>query len=62
MHGLLVKLMLITALLQLGMSLSSFESCHSRLCLQQIEKHSREVLNINWKPISVFPEEAKRFR
>ncbi len=62
MYNLLIKLMLITALLQLGWSLSDFENCHSRQCLARIEKHSRDILRIDWKPISVFPEEAKRFR
>ena len=62
MEDLLVKLMLIAALMQLGMSLTQFEHCHSRACLQHVEKRSRDILRINWKPISVFPEEAKRFR
>jgi len=54
--------MLIAALLQFGISLSESEFCWSRQCVQQIEKHSRDVLKIDWKPIVVFPEEAKRFR
>ena len=62
MENLLVKLMLIAALMQIGMSLSQFENCHSRSCIQQFEKRSRDVLRIHWKPISVFPNEAKRFR
>ena len=62
MYDLLVKLMLIAGLAQFGLTLSRVESCHSRQCLQQIEKHSRDVLNVDWKPLSVFPEEAKRFR
>ena len=49
-------------LLQFGISLSESEFCWSRQCVQQIEKHSRDVLKIDWKPIVVFPEEAKRFR
>ena len=62
MENLLVKLMVIAALAQFGLTLSHVESCHSRQCLQQIEKHSRDILSVDWKPLSVFPKEAKRFR
>ena len=62
MENLLIKLMVIAALAQFGITLSHVESCHSRACMQTLEKHSREVLNIEWKPMTVFPEEAKRFR
>jgi hypothetical protein len=62
MFDLLIKLMAMAALAQFGISLSHLESCHSRACMQTLEKHSREVLNVDWKPLSVFPEEAKRFR
>ena len=62
MENLLVKLMLLAALSELGMSFIDFESCHSRQCLLKVEKRSRDVLRIDWKPISVFPEEAKRFK
>jgi len=62
MERLLVYAMLLTALSQFGMSISEFTNCHSRACLQTLEKHSRDVLKIDWKPISVFPEEAERFQ
>ena len=62
MYDLLIKLITVAALAQFGISLSHFESCHSRACMQTLEKHSREVLNVDWKPMTVFPEEAKRFR
>ena len=61
MENLLVKLMITAALIQLGISLSHFEHCLSRACVQEIEKRSRDALKIDWKPISIFPEEAKRF-
>ena len=57
MEKLLVKLMFIAAIGQLGMSLHDFQNCHSRQCLQHIEKKSRDVLNIDWKPISIWPED-----
>jgi hypothetical protein len=62
MNSLLIRLMLIASLTQLGISLSTFRDCKSRSCFSRIEKASREVLRVDWKPISVFPEEARRFR
>ena len=62
MYNLLTKLMIAAALIQLGMSVSDFQFCHSRQCAQQIEKRSRDVLRVDWQPISLFPEEARRFR
>ena len=62
MENLLVKLMVLAALTQLGVSVHEFQNCHSRDCMKNIEKKSRDILNIDWKPISVFPEEAKKFR
>lgn len=61
MYSLLIKLMVLATLVSLGMSYTEFQSCHSRDCLRKVEKHSRDILQIDWKPISVFPEEAKRF-
>jgi hypothetical protein len=54
--------MLIAALAQFGMSLKDLSQCRSMKCVQLFEKRSRDVLRIDWKPVSVFPEEAKRFR
>ena len=62
MYDLLIKLMLIAGLAQFGMTLANVEQCHSRQCLQNIELRSRDVLKIDWKPMTVFTEEAKRFR
>jgi hypothetical protein len=62
MYSLLVRLMILSALFQLGLSLSDISDCRSRQCLARLEKASRRVLNVEWKAISVFPEEAKRFR
>ena len=62
MYDLLIKWMLIAGLAQLGYSLSALENCHSRQCWQTFEARSRDVLNIDWKPMTVFPEEARRFQ
>jgi hypothetical protein len=53
MEKLLVRLMVIAAIAQLGMALKT---------PKDFEKAARVVSKVNWKPISVFPEEAKRLR
>lgn len=60
MIDLLVKLYIAAALLQIGISVSNFADCHSRECVQMFEKKLGEVLKIDWKPISVWPNEVKR--
>jgi hypothetical protein len=61
MYSSLLKLILLTTLAAFGMSYAGFFSCHSRECLRQVDRRTRDILKIDWKPISVFPEEAKRF-
>jgi hypothetical protein len=62
MENLIVKLILIAALMQFGLSLSSYEKCQSRDCLSRFDRLSRDILKVNWRPISIFKEEAQRFR
>lgn len=62
MYSLLIRLMFLSALLHFGISLAEVVTCNSKACVRKIDRASREVLRIDWKPISVFPEEAKRFR
>lgn len=62
MYKILVKLILIAAMAQLGLSISDVFTCQNRQCLRKLENKSREILHIDWRPISIFPEEAKRFR
>lgn len=62
MYTLLIRLMAIAALTPLGISLATSRDCRSRACFAHIEKASRDVLRVDWKPVSVFPGEAKRFR
>lgn len=54
MKTLLIRLMFVTAVIQLGYAVSDFEDCHSRQCVQKVEKASRDILKINWKPIVIF--------
>ena len=60
-YDILVKLILGISLLQFGLSLKDIGECSSRECLRTIEKGSKEAARIDWKPISIFPTEAKRF-
>jgi len=62
METLLLRLILIAAALEFGIAVSDIESCHSEKCCKTMKKASRDVLKIDWKPIVIFEEEAKRFR
>lgn len=61
MYRYLILIMAAVTLSKLGIQLSSLD-CPSRSCVLEIEKASRQILRIEWKPISVFPNESKRFR
>jgi hypothetical protein len=62
MYELLIRLMLLVALGQLGISLMDLQNCQSTHCWKRLEQHKSEILAVDWQPISVFPEEAQRFR
>jgi len=62
MEKLIGKIIIVYALYTLGMSYSDVLNCRSRECFRNIEIAKRKMLNVNWKPISMFPEEAKKFR
>ena len=62
MYCYLVLLMTLAALSKLGIQLSELNGCPSRNCAAKIERASRQIIKIDWKPISVFPEETKRFK
>lgn len=62
MENLLVKLMVLAVLAQLGINVGALVGKHSREELQMFEKRSRDVLKIDWKPISVFPEITKQLK
>jgi hypothetical protein len=61
-YRLLVASMLIAALSELGISIKCFENCHSRQCVKMFQKKALAVLQIDWRPISVFTEEPRRYR
>ena len=60
MYNILLRLIIAAALLDLGITWSQFEDCSGRACWTQLQRASLQVLRIDWKPISVFPNEAKR--
>jgi hypothetical protein len=61
MYNVMIKLIVAAAILELGLSLKHADQCASRACWDKLQTASKQVLKIDWKPISVFPEEAKRF-
>ena len=61
-YTIIVRLLVVSAFLQLGLNLSRIENCDSRMCMDEIQRSGLRVLKIDWRPIGVFPEEAKRYR
>lgn len=58
MSAVLVRLLVLGTLAQLGISVvDSLDP----VSWSQLQRASHKVISIDWKPISVFPEEAKRF-
>lgn len=62
MYKILLRLIVGAALLELGVTWSQLDDCSGRACWTQLQRASLQVLQIDWKPISVFPKEARRFR
>ncbi len=62
MYNLLIKLIVAAALIELGLTLKDIGDCPSRSCLDKLQRASQHVLRIDWKPISVLPEEARKFQ
>ena len=62
MYDLILKLILISALAQLGFQLSEAELCLTHKCSTRLERASRDILCIDWKPISVWPEIGGKFK
>jgi hypothetical protein len=62
MYVLLVRLMLLAALVELGISFAEVRDCQGRECVLRLVRASHEVLRVDWAPISLFPQQAKSFR
>jgi len=54
--------MLIYAAAQTGLNINEVLECKSRSCLKQVDSKIEKVIQVDWKSISIFPEEAQRFR
>ncbi len=54
MYQALIKLIVITSLLQLGLRFKDV--------LHRPNFSKNKILKVYWKPISIFPEEARRFK
>jgi hypothetical protein len=64
MYNLFIRLVMIQVLVQITSipGVRDFSTCDAtRECVAQVEFIARKVLKINWRPISIFPEEAQRF-
>jgi hypothetical protein len=61
-YDILLKVILAAALLDLGRAAVRGQGEHASRARINIPAATKCVLKIDWKPISVFPEEAKRFR
>lgn len=48
MYAVLVRLMVLAALADLGMSLAKIETCHSRACMREVEHAARKVLKVGF--------------
>lgn len=57
----LIILILIYSALQLGVDVSELIFCHKGQCTDVLQNAYKNVLETDWRPISVFPDEAKRF-
>jgi len=60
MYNLIVKLMLAAALAHLGLTHLRSSECYGHSCVQILEKTSRDVLKIQWKPIILFSSGSEK--
>jgi hypothetical protein len=61
MYRLLFAAMVLGAIAEFDVNPKDLVDCRSRQCIQRLAAASHKVLKIDWKPISVFPEEARKF-
>ncbi len=60
MDNIIIRILLTAAFLQLGLSAKDFD-LSSVSSLKNLRRASLQVLKIDWKPISVWPEDAVKF-
>ena len=59
MYSVLIKLIVLATMAELGTDIVNFSSY--RECRLDFKKAQLQIVGIDWKPISIFPKEAKRF-
>lgn len=62
MNDLLLKLFIMITIMQTGIALKDFTDFSTKQNQLKLKTAQVKILNIDWKPISVFPEEARKFR
>lgn len=62
MYDVLLKVILATALLDLSHAAMGRHSRHAANSRIDLRSATASVLKVDWKPIAIFPEEARRFR
>ena len=62
MYDWFIRLVLVSGFIELGLSLGDFAKCSRGQCPEKLQTAKNAILKIDWKPVSIFPEEAKRFR
>lgn len=62
MYKLLLMLMVSCAVTEFGFTIKDLQECTQGRCTKKLTEARNRVMKIDWKPISVFPNEKKRFR
>lgn len=62
MYRTYILLLLVATLPALGLSLKNARDCSGRECVVKFRNASLKVLKVEWEALSVWPEEAKRFK
>jgi len=62
MFKFLLLIVLIAYASQFGVRITDLAGCYSSQCISRLEKAREKILHVDWQPISVWPEEAKKFR
>ena len=62
MYEILLRLILIGALAEFGADLLKTGDCATRSCVSHVRRVALKAAKIDWRPISVFPDQAKRFQ
>ena len=62
MLKLLFILIVIAYAAHFGVRLSDLAFCHSRQCINRMEKAKERILDVDWQPIRGFPEADRQIK